>query len=93
MLRFNEGDRAILAVAWHESDINFLGEVVEIMVRGPIRENLLTPIVKDEHPAADYVAGCGDFCGIVMDWQLRKIGEPDEPLSLTRIQDQELETT
>jgi hypothetical protein len=85
-LRFEVGDMAIYAIPTVAGANKWVGEVVEIVEVGPFAPNhrhayngKLASLKRHDYLCKHYTS-----LGGVWDWQLRKIDLPDEPASLTR---------
>jgi hypothetical protein len=86
LLRFRVGEQAILAVSTSVHSLPFVEEIVDVVEAGGVTAVLYPDKIFDYtisvpgHP----------FKFVVMDWQLRKIKPQAEPLSLTRVNEDQM---
>ena len=91
-MRFKVGDVAIFAVAGSAETSRMIGEQCEIKVAGVKKGAYYFGIPSSID--CDYLIFFSDGTGTLsMDWQLRKIDPPAEPVSITRTSDIDEEIT
>jgi hypothetical protein len=96
-MRFKAGDQAILALPFLDVQTPIIGEVVTIEEVGPFADHTWVRM-RDSiclvRKGADYTISLTDaphIWSMAMDWQLRKLGEDQDPAALTRINEKEQE--
>lgn len=97
-LRFQQGEIAIFAVSMTPEGAHHVGHEVEITAVGPFHQG---QVIRGKTKTAATGTSCdylmqmsldGTEC-MALDWQLRKINPPEEPVSLRRTSDIEEEIT
>ena len=82
MLRFNVGELAIFVLARKQSGKRYVGQVVEIHSIGPFKAGYETHWVPRLMSDADYLVKAADGRGgAAKDWQLVKLGDPDQQVT------------
>lgn len=95
-MRFSAGEKAIYAVSTTASAMHVVGEIVEVVAVGPFSKDEIVIIcgkMSRMTIACDYVLDVGESYRflLAMDWQLRKIDPPVDPIMITRNEQEEIE--
>lgn len=94
-MRFSAGELARFVVPRTSDGAQILGEIVEVKFVGPLKPGdtfYVDGVAFQSRYACDYmISPRGEFGGgAAMDWQLQKIDPKDEPVALTRHEEEEM---